>query len=124
MALNQEKESIINEVTELFKRKVTGSKEGMIYYTEHASEKMSKYNLETTQLEFCMYQTKELIEFHWEFPNPGIKLIFLCEPDDFSPFHVVCLLFEGRLVVKTAYVVSSDKYKSDNRTRVKNWNNN
>lgn len=113
----QMKARLKDQVISVFKQRKDTRGSKTVVMTHHATEEMADENITAKMLIDCMATNPELIEFHWEYPSKMTKGVFLCEPDEFPPFHVVCLVDSGLAVVKTAYLVSSDKYKGDNRTR-------
>ncbi|WP_379349118.1 DUF4258 domain-containing protein [Paenibacillus sp. GCM10027629] len=98
-----------------YRKETGGAKTVLLSY--HAQEEMADENITAKMLINCMAEKPELIEFRWEYPDTQAKGIFLCEPDEFPPFHVVCKVDNDKAFVITAYLVSSDKYKGDNKTR-------
>lgn len=119
MLANKVKDSIYGEVIITFKQKLDNPAQNMILYWGHAVEEMSADNITSELLEGCMADSNrcELIEYYYEYDKP-LKTVFLCKPNGFPPFHVVCYCSKsGGVAVKTAYIVDPKKFKEDNKTR-------
>jgi hypothetical protein len=121
MLVDKVKDIIYGEVIAAFKQKLDNPDEAKILYWGHAILEMSNDNITSEMLECCLADRSscELIEIYYEFDKP-IKTVFLCKPQGFPPFHVVCFCSKiGGVSVKTAYAVDPEKFKEDNKTRIR-----
>ncbi|GAA3409410.1 DUF4258 domain-containing protein [Paenibacillus hodogayensis] len=115
--LERMKASMTDEAISLFKHRQQTKGARTVTISYHAQQEMAADNITAKLLIDCMAANPELIEFHWEYPHKKSKGVFLCEPGQFQPFHVVCNVEDDAVFVVTAYVVTPDKYRDDNKTR-------
>jgi len=106
------------KVNQIFQKH--SKKNQVIKFGAHALEELDNDDIEIREVMDCMRNGKsELISYHWEEPFKSTKLIFLLFIPDKPPAHVVLLLNEENIFVKTAYNIDYSKFKPDGKTRIR-----
>lgn len=108
--------SIDSEVRKIFNENC--DENPLIKFTQHALEELDFDEIDPEEVISLMKSGHgELISQHWEVPFRGLKLIYYIETTNHPPIHIILILSQRYIIVKTGYNVDYTKFESDGKTR-------
>lgn len=96
-------------------------KEGFIKWDPHALAELDNDDINTEEVKSAI-DSIELIELFWGHGYNSPKCLFYISIPGKPHTHIVTMLNDTHVYVKTAYIASdSKKFKCDGKTRIKNF---